>query len=126
MAMAEMQRAVTLAEKRALDSVTTERIRMERLLLEAASVSGVTGAMNVVSSRKPEMNILDAAINPDSLGKNEKMISERIKQDTEENTSAFRGMRKNESSITDEAIPTEKNKVCIDFLLYMNSILRSL
>ena len=63
MAMAEMQRAVTLAEKRALDSVTTERIRMERLLLEAASVSGVTGAMNVVSSRKPEMNILDAAIN---------------------------------------------------------------
>ena len=120
--MAEMQRAVTLAEKRALDSVTTERIRMERLLLEAASVSGVTGAMNVVSSRKPEMNILDAAINSGSLEKNEKMISERIKQDTEENTSAFRGMRKNESSITEEAIPTEKNKVCIDFL-YLNSIL---
>ena len=121
--MAEMQRAVTLAEKRALDSVTTERIRMERLLLEAASVSGVTGAMNVVSSRKPEMNILDAAINCGSLEKNEKMISERIKQDTEENTSAFRGMRKNESSITEEAIPTEKNKVCIDFLSYLNSIL---
>ena len=123
MAMAEMQRAVTLAEKRALDSVTTERIRMERLLLEAASVSGAAGAMNVVSSRKPEMNILDAAINSGSLEKNEKMISERIKQDTEENTSAFQGMRKNESSITDEAIPTEKNKVCIDFLLYINSIL---
>ena len=120
--MAEMQRAVTLAEKRALDSVTTERIRMERLLLEAASVSGVTGAMNVVSSRKPEMNILDAALNSDSLAKNEKMISERIKQDTEENTSAFQGMRKNESSITDEAIPTEKNKVYIDLLLYLNSI----
>ena len=121
--MAEMQRAVTLAEKRALDSVTTERIRMERLLLEAASVSGVTGAMNVVSSRKPEMNILDAAINCGSLEKNEKMISERIKQDTEENTNAFQGMRKNESSITEEAIPTEKNKVCIDFLSYLNSIL---
>ena len=121
--MAEMQRAVTLAEKRALDSVTTERIRMERLLLEAASVSGVAGAMNVVSSRKPEMTILNAAMNSDSLEKNEKMISERIKQDTEENNSAFHGMRKNESSITDEAIPTEKNKVCIDFLLYMNSIL---
>ena len=89
--MAEMQRAVTLAEKRALDSVTTERIRMERLLLEAASVSGVTGAMNVVSSRKPEMNILDAAMNSDTLAKNEKMISERIKQDTEENNSAFQG-----------------------------------
>ena len=123
MAMAEMQRAVTLAEKRALDSVTTERIRMERLLLEAASVSGAAGAMNVVSSRKPEMNILDAAINCGSLEKNEKMISERIKQDTEENTSTFHGMRKNESSITDEAIPTEKNKVCKDFLLYLNSIL---
>ena len=121
--MAEMQRAVTLAEKRALDSVTTERIRMERLLLEAASVSGAAGAMNVVSSRKPEMNILDAAINCGSLEKNEKMISERIKQDTEENASAFQGMRKNESSITDEAIPTENNKVCIDFLLYINSIL---
>ena len=117
MAMAEMQRAVTLAEKRALDSVTTERIRMERLLLEAASVSGVTGAMNVVSSRKPEMNILDAAMTSDSLAKNEKMISERIKQDTEENTSAFQGMRKNESSITDESIPTEKNKVCIVFYI---------
>ena len=123
MAMAEMQRAVTLAEKRALDSVTTERIRMERLLLEAASVSGVAGAMNVVSSRKPEMTILNAAMNSDSLEKNEKMISERIKQDTEENASTFQGMRKNESSITDEAIPTEKNKVCIDFLLYINSIL---
>ena len=123
MAMAEMQRAVTLAEKRALDSVTTERIRMERLLLEAASVSGAAGVMNVVSSRKSEINILDAAINSGSLEKNEKMISERIKQDTEENTSAFHEMRKNESSITDEAIPTEKNKVCIDFLLYMNSIL---
>ena len=121
--MAEMQRAVTLAEKRALDSVTTERIRMERLLLEAASVSGVAGAMNVVSSRKPEMTILNAAMNSDSLEKNEKMISERIKQDTEENAAAFQGMRKNESSITDEAIPTEKNKVCIDFLLYMNAIL---
>ena len=120
--MAEMQRAVTLAEKRALDSVTTERIRMERLLLEAASVSGAAGAMNVVSSRKPEMNILDAAINCGSLEKNEKMISERIKQDTEENTSTFHGMRKNESSITDEATPTEKNKVCIDFLLYINAI----
>ena len=116
MAMAEMQRAVTLAEKRALDSVTTERIRMERLLLEAASVSGVAGAMNVVSSRKPEMTILNAAMNSDSLEKNEKMISERIKQDTEENASTFQGMRKNESSITDEAIPTEKNKVCLDFL----------
>ena len=123
MAMAEMQRAVTLAEKRALDSVTTERIRMERLLLEAASVSGAAGVMNVVSSRKSEINILDAAINSGSLEKNEKMISERIKQDTEENTTAFHRMRKNESSITDEAIPTEKNKVCIDFLLYMNSIL---
>ena len=122
--MAEMQRAVTLAEKRALDSVTTERIRMERLLLEAASVSGAAGAMNVVSSRKPEMNILDAAINCGSLEKNEKMISERIKQDTEENTSTFHGMRKNGSSITDEAIPTEKNKVCKDFLLYLNSILQ--
>ena len=124
MAMAEMQRAVTLAEKRALDSVTTERIRMERLLLEAASVSGAAGAMNVVSSRKPEMTILDAAMNSGSLEKNEKMISERIKQDTEENAAAFQGMRKNESSITDEAIPTEKNKVCIDFLSYLNSILQ--
>ena len=122
--MAEMQRAVTLAEKRALDSVTTERIRMERLLLEAASVSGAAGVMNVVSSRKSEINILDAAINSGSLEKNEKMISERIKQDTEENTTAFHRMRKNESSITDEAIPTEKNKVYIDFLLCLNSILQ--
>ena len=64
---------------------------------------------------------MDAAINPDSLGKNGKMISERIKQDTEDNTSAFQGMRKNESAITDEATPTEKNKVCIDFLSYLNS-----
>ncbi len=32
--MAEVQKAMALAEKRALDSVTEERVKMERILLE--------------------------------------------------------------------------------------------
>lgn len=34
--MAELQKAVTLAERRAIDTVAGERIKMERLLIEAS------------------------------------------------------------------------------------------
>ena len=123
-AMAEMQRAVTLAERRALDSVTCERIKMEKLLLEAASVSGVSGSISPKASlinntlRKPDINILDAAINSERSTKNEKMNSETMKRNTEEDSSALQGIRQNENSSTEECLRTGKTKVNFLFIPY--------
>ena len=118
--MAEMQRAVTLAERRALDSVTNERIKMERLLIEAASMSGVpSGSISSTSnittnlSRKQEMNILDAAaINTERLNRNDKNGLEPVKSNTSEDYSAnLNDSRQNETSNTEEISRAVKNKV---------------
>ena len=118
--MAEMQRAVTLAERRALDSVTNERIKMERLLIEAASMSGVpsgslTSTSNITTnlSRKQEMNILDAAaINTERLNQNDKNGLEQVKSNSSEDYSAnLHDSRQNETSNTEEISKAVKNKV---------------
>ena len=116
-AMAEMQRAVTLAERRALDSVTNERIKMERLLIEAASMSGVpsgsissTSSISTSSSRKPDLNILDAAMNSERLNRNDKNILEGVKSSSsEEYSSNLNETKQNESS--EESNRATKNKV---------------
>ena len=118
--MAEMQRAVTLAERRALDSVTNERIKMERLLIEAASMSGVpSGSISSTSnittnlSRKQEMNILDAsAINTERLNRNDKNCLEPMKSNSSEDYSAnLNDSKQNETSNTEEISRAIKNKV---------------
>ena len=118
--MAEMQRAVTLAERRALDSVTNERIKMERLLIEAASMSGVpSGSISSTSnittnlSRKQEINILDAAtINTERLHRNDKNGLEPVKSNSSEDYSAnLNDSRQNETSNTEEISRAAKNKV---------------
>ena len=118
--MAEMQRAVTLAERRALDSVTNERIKMERLLIEAASMSGVpsgslTSTSNITTnlSRKQEINILDAAtINTERLNRNDKNGLEPVKSNSSEDYSAnLNDSRQNETSNTEEISRAVKNKV---------------
>ena len=118
--MAEMQRAVTLAERRALDSVTNERIKMERLLIEAASMSGVpsgslTSTSNITTnlSRKQEINILDAAtINTERLNRNDKNGLEPVKSNSSEDYSAnLNDSRQNETSNTEEISRAAKNKV---------------
>ena len=118
--MAEMQRAVTLAERRALDSVANERIKMERLLIEAASMSGVpSGSISSTSnittnlSRKQEMNILDAAaINTERLNRNDKNCLDTVKSNSSEDYSAnLNDSRQNESSNTEEISREVKNKV---------------
>ena len=121
--MAEMQRAVTLAERRALDSVTNERMKMERLLIEAASVAGVpassissTSAIAANSSRKQDMNILDVATNAERLGREEKAKSERVNAGSSDDY--LQEMKQNETSNTDETPRAVKNKVSfyvIDF-----------
>ena len=116
-AMAEMQRAVTLAERRALDSVTNERIKMERLLIEAASMSGVpsgsissTSSISTSSSRKPDINILDAAMNSERLNRSDKNILEGVKSSSsEEYSSNLNETKQNESS--EESNRATKNKV---------------
>ena len=116
-AMAEMQRAVTLAERRALDSVTNERIKMERLLIEAASMSGVpsgsissTSSISTSSSRKPDLNILDAAMNSERLNRNDKNILEGVKSSSSEEYSCnLNDTKQNESS--EESNRATKNKV---------------
>ena len=115
--MAEMQRAVTLAERRALDSVTNERIKMERLLIEAASMSGVpsgsissTSSISTSSSRKPDINILDAAMNSERLNRNDKSILEVVKSSSSEEYSCnLNDTKQNESS--EESNRATKNKV---------------
>ena len=114
--MAEMQRAVTLAERRALDSVTNERIKMERLLIEAASVAGVpagsissTSTITTSSSRKPDMNILDAATNAERLPRDEKANPERVKSCNSDEY--LQEMKQNETSNTDETARVAKFKV---------------
>ena len=118
--MAEMQRAVTLAERRALDSVTNERIKMERLLIEAASMSGVpsgslTSTSNITTnlSRKQEINILDATtINTERLNRNDKNGLEPVKSNSSEDYSAnLNDSRQNETSNTEEISRAAKNKV---------------
>ena len=118
--MAEMQRAVTLAERRALDSVTNERIKMERLLIEATSMSGVpsgslTSTSNITTnlSRKQEINILDAAtINTERLNRNDKNGLEPVKSNSSEDYSAnLNDSRQNETSNTEEISRAVKNKV---------------
>ena len=118
--MAEMQRAVTLAERRALDSVTNERIKMERLLIEAASMSGVpSGSISSTSnittnlSRKQEMNILDAAaINTERLNRNDKNCLDTVKSNSSEDYSAnLNDSRQNETSNAEEISRAVKNKV---------------
>ena len=90
MAMSEMQKAVTLAERRALDSVASERIKMERLLMEAASVSGTSTSISSTSTaaasttRNPNMSVLDIAISAEGLNKNNKMISDNAKENHED------------------------------------------
>ena len=113
-AMAEMQRAVTLAERRALDSVTNERIKMERLLIEAASMSGVpsgsissTSSISTSSSRKPDINILDAAMNSERLNRSDKNILEGVS--SEEYSCNSNETKQNESS--EESNRATKNKV---------------
>ena len=124
--MAEMQRAVTLAERRALDSVTNERMKMERLLIEAASVAGVpassissTSAIAANSSRKQDMNILDVATNAERLGREEKAKLERVNAGSSDDY--LQEMKQNETSNTDETPRAVKNKVSfyvIDFNLF--------
>ena len=118
--MAEMQRAVTLAERRALDSVTNERIKMERLLIEAASMSGVpSGSISSTSnittnlSRKQEINILDAAaINTERLNRNDKNCLDTVKSNSSEDYSAnLNDSRQNETSNAEEISRAVKNKV---------------
>ena len=118
--MAEMQRAVTLVERRALDSVTNERIKMERLLIEAASMSGVpsgslTSTSNITTnlSRKQEINILDATtINSERLNRNDKNGLEPVKSNSSEDYSAnLNDSRQNETSNTEEISSAVKNKV---------------
>ena len=118
--MAEMQRAVTLAERRALDSVTNERIKMERLLIEATSMSGVpsgslTSTSNITTnlSRKQEINILDAAtINTERLNRTDKNGLEPVKSNSSEDYSAnLNDSRQNETSNTEEISRAVKNKV---------------
>ena len=116
--MAEMQRAVTLAERRALDSVTSERIKMERLLMEAASVSRVsasissTSSMGNIKSRKPDLNIMETAVNPERLDKEENTVSERAKHDNvEDNRSSLQSIRQNDVSNAEECVRDLKNKV---------------
>jgi hypothetical protein len=114
--MVEMQRAVTLAERRALESVASERIKMERLLMEAASVSRVSGSisstssMGNIKSRKPDLNILETLVNPERLDKEEKLAIERVKHD-EDNHSSLQGIRQNDVSNVDECVRDSKNKV---------------
>ena len=125
--MAEMQRAVTLAERRALDSVANERIKMERLLIEAASISGAssgsissTSTVTLNSSRKQEMNILDVAINAERLNRSEnKNGIEREKSCSSEDYSAkLHDSRQNETSNTEENARATKNKVHFNILRF--------
>ena len=115
--MAEMQRAVTVAERRALESVTNERIKMERLLMEAASASGTSASISSTSSgttntiRNADINMLDAAINSERLDKNGKMIVDRAKQDNDDDYATLQGIRQNEDMTSGECGRAVKNKV---------------
>ncbi len=42
--MAELQRAVALAERRAIESVAGERIKMERMIMESATAAAAMAA----------------------------------------------------------------------------------
>ena len=122
--MVEMQKAVTLAERRALDSVMSERIKMERLLMEAASVSA-TSASTISSSsmanktRKVNTTILDSAINSEGLDNNAKMINDYEKQGNHEDFTSLQSNRENEDINVGDCVVPEKSKVrfCIFYIL---------
>ena len=122
--MVEMQKAVTLAERRALDSVMSERIKMERLLMEAASVSA-TSASTISSSsmanktRKVNTTILDSAINSEGLENNAKMINDNEKQGNHEDFTSLQSNRENEDINVGDCVVPEKSKVrfCIFYIL---------
>ena len=115
--MAEMQKAVTLAERRALDSVASERIKMERLLMEAASVSAPSTSISSTSTGaastrgNPNISILDVAINAEVLNKNNKMISDNAKENSDEDFSELQGLGGNDDMATDGCTRPIKNKV---------------
>ena len=90
---------------------------MERLLIEAASMSGVpsgsissTSSISTSSSRKPDINILDAAMNSERLNRNDKSILEGVKSSSSEEYSCnLNETKQNESS--EESNRATKNKV---------------
>ena len=45
--MAELQRAVAMAERRAIESVAGERIKMERIIVESATAAAAMAASKV-------------------------------------------------------------------------------
>ena len=116
MAMSEMQKAVTLAERRALDSVAGERIKMERLLMEAASVSGASTSISSTSTatasttRNPNMSVLDVGISAEGLTKNNKMMG-NVKENNEDDFEVLQGIGSNDDMATGEYIRPVKTKV---------------
>ena len=114
--MSEMQKAVTLAERRALDSVAGERIKMERLLMEAASVSGASTSISSTSTaaanitRNPNMSVLDVGISGEGLTKNNKIL-DNVKENNEDDFEVLRGIESNDDMATDECVRPVKTKV---------------
>ena len=53
-AVAEVQKAMALAEKRALDSVAEERVKMERILIETNNNNNNSSKFNSDNSGQPE------------------------------------------------------------------------
>ena len=53
-AVAEVQKAMALAEKRALDSVAEERVKMERILIETNNNNNSSSKFNSDNSGQPE------------------------------------------------------------------------
>ena len=50
-AVAEVQKAMALAEKRALDSVAEERVKMERILMETNNNNNNNNNANAISNK---------------------------------------------------------------------------
>ena len=79
-AVAEVQKAMALAEKRALDSVSGERIKMERILMEANNNNN--NSNNISNSRKynnDNINVNDHSTSQDLSAKDQVMITKNIK-----------------------------------------------
>ena len=59
--MAELQRAVAMAERRAIESVAGERIKMERMIVESATAAAAMAAASQASAAPTTASTAPAA-----------------------------------------------------------------
>ena len=77
-AVAEVQKAMALAEKRALDSVSGERIKMERILMEANNNNNTSNSRKY-NNDNINVNDLHHSTSQDLSAKDQVMITKNVK-----------------------------------------------